>query len=98
MRIKATVIAASAAVMLGLFTTKAQQPAPGQAEPTFRTGINYVELPVRVTDRKGNFVRDLTRADFDVSGVSPRFGSGAPAINLADVSAMLPTYTRPVLA
>src|SRR5438094_3502642 len=38
----------------------------GQQPPNFRTEISFVELPVRVLDGKGNFVRDLGRADFQV--------------------------------
>jgi VWFA-related protein len=40
----------------------AQQPAV----PTFRSQINYVELPVRALDSKGSFARGLTQADFQV--------------------------------
>lgn len=32
--------------------------------PTFRSGIQYIEVDAFVTDRKGNPVRDLTRDDF----------------------------------
>lgn len=35
--------------------------------PTFRTDTTLVQLPVRVVDGKGTFVRDLSAADFDVS-------------------------------
>jgi VWFA-related protein len=34
--------------------------------PTFRTETTVVQLPVRVLDPKGNFVRDLTAADIEV--------------------------------
>ena len=49
-----------AAALLISIAAHAQQP------PTFRTDITVVQLPVRVLDAKGNFVRDLSRADFDV--------------------------------
>src|SRR5260221_8112497 len=39
---------------------------PAAQQPTFRAEINYVELPVRVLDGKGNFIRDLAQADFQV--------------------------------
>ncbi len=39
---------------------------PAAQQPTFHAEINYVELPVRVLDAKGNFVRDLKQADFQV--------------------------------
>src|SRR6266480_122016 len=63
-----TVIAASAFLAMAWLGVSAQQspPVASQSQPTFRTGINYIELPVRVTDRQGNFVRDLKQADFQV--------------------------------
>src|SRR5438874_525428 len=64
MRKRATIVAASAFLALSVLGTRAQQSA--QSQPTFRAGINYIELPVRVTDRQGNFVRDLKQADFQV--------------------------------
>ena len=68
---RATVVAASSFLALSLLGVAAQQAQPtqtstSQTQPTFRTGINYVELPVRVTDRQGNFVRDLKQADFEI--------------------------------
>ena len=59
-----TAVAASGFLALSVLAMHAQQ--AGQSQPTFRTGINYIELPVRVTDRQGNFVRDLTQTDFQV--------------------------------
>jgi VWFA-related protein len=40
----------------------------GQSPPetTFRAGVNYVEIDAVVTDRRGNFVRNLTQSDFRV--------------------------------
>src|SRR5258705_9178200 len=64
MRTKATIIAASAFFGLFALGMRAQQTTPSQ--PTFRAGVNYVELPVRATDRQGNFVRDLKQSDFQV--------------------------------
>jgi VWFA-related protein len=34
---------------------------------TFRTGVNYVQIPVRVVDARGVFVRDLAVGDFAVT-------------------------------
>lgn len=48
------------AALLMAVVAHAQQP------PTFRTDITVVQLPVRVLDAKGNFVRDLSRDDFEV--------------------------------
>ena len=54
----------------------AQQPAPPPQQPqassdqrpsvTFRVEVNYVEIDAIVTDAQGNFVRDLTKDDFEV--------------------------------
>jgi VWFA-related protein len=37
-----------------------------QPAPTFRSEINYVQLPVRVLDARGQFVSGLTAADFQI--------------------------------
>lgn len=61
-----------AAVLLGAGTPAAQQPpaqpadAGQQPAVTFRTETNFVEVHAIVTDQKGAFVKDLTRADFDI--------------------------------
>ena len=38
--------------------------AQSQAPPVFRAEANLVEVIVRVTDAKGQFIPDLTQADF----------------------------------
>jgi VWFA-related protein len=63
--------------VLVLFTTLAapaqqptgsQPPAPKNDQPpiTFRVEVNYVEIDAVVTDAQGNFVRNLTKSDFQV--------------------------------
>lgn len=42
------------------------QPTPGMPPVTFRVQVEYVEVDAIVTDRTGQFVRDLTRDDFQV--------------------------------
>jgi VWFA-related protein len=51
-----------------LLTTLAQTPAPAPQQPavTFKVEVNYVEIDANVTDAQGNFVRSLTRDDFQV--------------------------------
>jgi VWFA-related protein len=45
----------------------AQQPAQAPAaQPTFRLGVNFVEVDTVVTDGDGRFVRDLTAEDFEI--------------------------------
>src|SRR5262245_65728391 len=63
MRITAAVVVCAAVVTA--IVVGAQQPAT-TTEPTFRSGVNYVELSVRVTDRQGNFLRDLKQSDFEI--------------------------------
>jgi VWFA-related protein len=54
-----------------LLTTLAQtpaRPAPAPQQPplTFKVEVNYVEIDANVTDAQGNFVRSLSRDDFQV--------------------------------
>ena len=44
----------------------AQQTPPPQPPVTFKVEVNYVEIDANVTDAQGNFVRTLTRDDFQV--------------------------------
>ncbi len=39
---------------------------PPQPPPAFRTGIDFVRVDALVTDNKGNAVKDLTQADFEI--------------------------------
>jgi VWFA-related protein len=53
-----------------LVATLAQAPAPPTPAPqppvTFKVEVNYVEIDANVTDEQGNFVRTLTKDDFQV--------------------------------
>jgi len=70
------VFASAALSLLVVFPLLAQQPAPPPPQPqapsdqrpsvTFRVEVNYVEIDAIVTDAQGNFVRDLTKDDFEV--------------------------------
>lgn len=44
----------------------AQVPASSQSAPTFKADVNLVEVHAVVTDDRGEFVRDLTRDDFEI--------------------------------
>jgi VWFA-related protein len=54
------------AFLVALSVLHAQQQPPQSPQPpiTFKSEVNYVEIDARVTDAQGNFVRDLTQADF----------------------------------
>ncbi len=58
--------ATNALILLGMgaVATVAGQQAP--EPPTFRVGVDVVSVDVVVTDRKGQSVRDLEAADFEV--------------------------------
>jgi VWFA-related protein len=62
--------AAVAAVVTALPSAQPQTqrpPEPSSApQITFRTGADYIEVDAVVTDAKGQFVRDLKQADFEV--------------------------------
>jgi len=69
---RSTLASAILAVVLAAGHPAAQQPAPQapRTEPqppiTFKVEVNYVEIDAVVTDANGNFVRGLTRDDFEV--------------------------------
>jgi VWFA-related protein len=71
-----TIVPLVAAILLAAQGLPAQTQAPQQppsakpeAQPpiTFRVEINYVEIDAIVTDEQGNFVRNLTKDDFQVT-------------------------------
>jgi hypothetical protein len=48
--------------------TATEPPQDGVPQPpTFKSGVEYVEVDVVVTNRQGQFVSDLTKNDFQVS-------------------------------
>jgi VWFA-related protein len=53
---------------IALLAALAQAPAqpPKQPPVTFKVEVNYVEVDATVTDAQGNFVRNLTKDDFQV--------------------------------
>ena len=58
-------IAVSVAVAAGTFAPSASQDQPS-TQPTFRTSTNLVVIDAVVVDRRGEHVRDLTAADFEI--------------------------------
>lgn len=61
----ARALALSWGVALLVASISAQQ-APQQPPPGFRSGVQVVEVDVRVFDRDGRFVTTLTRDDFEI--------------------------------
>jgi VWFA-related protein len=53
-------------IALVLLAVLAQTPAPPQPPVTFKVEVNYVEIDANVTDAQGNFVRTLTKEDFQI--------------------------------
>jgi Ca-activated chloride channel family protein len=65
----ATATVAAAVLLCGCFAALvhgAARLAAGQQPPVFRTGIDLVNVGATITDRKGNFVTDLTIDDFEI--------------------------------
>ena len=62
---------------LAIVTGDAQQPAPQRAADVLKEGVTAVLVDVVVRDKRGQPVRDLTAADFDVleDGVAQTIGS-----------------------
>ena len=56
-------VAIAAIAIIGGVGIGAQHTQPA---PTFRSEIDYVQLPVRVLDARGEFVRGLTQSDFRI--------------------------------
>jgi VWFA-related protein len=54
--------------LAGAALTAGQAPpaAPQTQQPTFKVQVDFVEVDALVTDRSGNFVRDLKKEDFQV--------------------------------
>jgi VWFA-related protein len=54
--------------LAGAALTAGQAPpaAPQTQQPTFKVQVDFVEVDALVTDRTGNFVRDLKKEDFQV--------------------------------
>src|SRR6187401_3355534 len=53
-------------MLLGLLAQALPPSQPSQPAVTFRVEVNYVEIDANVTDEQGNFVRALTKEDFQV--------------------------------
>jgi VWFA-related protein len=60
---RARQVAVGIAVAAAVAVHAQDEPQPA---PTFRSEINYVQLPVRVLDSRGDFVRGLAQSDFQV--------------------------------
>jgi VWFA-related protein len=59
--------AVAAALLLAFVAGVVAQEPPAQLpQPTFKSGVQLVEVDVRVFDRDGRFVTDLTRDDFEL--------------------------------
>ena len=79
--------------LLALASGAALTAQPSQA-PTFRSGVEYVEVDVVVTNQQGQFVRDLTKEDFQVSEDGKR--QAVTAFTLIDIP--VEKYDRPLYA
>ena len=67
-RVRSVIAIALIACVAWISGIGAQAPTDTQGSPavTFQVEVDYVDVDVVVTDDQGNFVRGLTRDDFDV--------------------------------
>lgn len=68
--------------------------APSNPVPTFRAQVEYVEVDALVTDQQGQFVRTLTKDDFQVF----EDGKAQQVTNFALVDIPVDRATRPLFA
>jgi VWFA-related protein len=66
MRMTTNTALGAALIVAGVAALSAQQPPEPRQAPTFRVEVNYVEIDATVTDAQGNFVRGLTKDDFEL--------------------------------
>jgi VWFA-related protein len=79
--------------IVGVQAQQSPAPSTGQAPPTFRVEVNYVEVDARVTDAAGNPVSDLTAADFEVlEDGKPQKISTFSLVNIPIVRAERPLF------
>src|SRR6187551_874108 len=94
------VIAIAISVALGIGLAPRQ--TPQQPPPTFKSGVQLVEVDARVFDKSDRFVPDLTRDDFELleNGVPQKIdamylvGVAQPASAAADPAAVLPATSH----
>jgi VWFA-related protein len=69
MRIKYSLLIAGIVAAAGTLVAQTPQERPADQQPplTFKVEVNYVEIDAVVTDAQGNFVRGLTKDDFEVT-------------------------------
>lgn len=90
-------LAALFVLLAGSALTAGQNPPPAtapQQAPTFKVRVDYVEVDALVTDKQGQFVRDLKKEDFQV------FEDGKPQsiVNFGIVDIPVERGERPLYA
>ena len=83
-------------LLTSVISVAGQQPPAEPQQPTFKTGVQLVEVDVRVFGRDGKFITDLARDDFEL------FEEGAPqkieAMLLVDAPGSLSAAGDPATA
>jgi VWFA-related protein len=89
--------AALCVLLAGTTVVAGQNPPPAPSssqQPTFKARVDYVEVDALVTDRQGNFVRDLKKEDFQVL----EDGKPQTIANFAIVDIPIERADRPLFA
>src|SRR5688572_14300434 len=82
-RMRFVAVLLSLGVGIVVITARAGAQAPQEHPPTFRASVQYIEVDVRVTDREGRALRDLTKDDFILlEDGKPQTISAATFVNL----------------
>ena len=63
----ACIVLAAAQRLLPIVDATGLRSDSAQSQPQFKVSIDFVHVDVAVTDPRGNFIRDLSRDDFEVS-------------------------------
>ena len=91
-------VLAAVAAAGGIVVSAQSAARPQQAQPTFRSAINYVEVDVVVTDADGRFVPGLTAADFEIRDAgTPQTIEAFHEINVPIERADRPVIAGPVV-
>jgi hypothetical protein len=57
-----------------------------ERQPTFRSEIDFVQIPVRVLDARGEFVKSLTHTEFKIEDGQPQVITAFNAVDIPSIA------------